>query len=187
MLKEAFKNELPHRKNANNGHSASIIAYMRGAHKIHDSKIFSILNNDARYPFNTWREGVELVVNRLVNKRQLTWVQVYLLDEYVVRKYSGNTNREWAFGLIGFPEMYDKQHNDLRGAWHGVKDFSTSMILHLALNKLNKDLNQIPLRLLISHKFTDFILSIQLESAIFSKTCIDAQLKQRSKPWKLTN
>jgi hypothetical protein len=123
-----------------------LTAWMAGAPKNCESKIISVQNKTARYPYRTKGEGALIVYERMVKNKKLTDIQHYLLCKAVSNSFAGKN--KFGFWDYEFSECAYPTRN-----WFVLSELSTMF------QKISIDISyHPPLNFLLSEKATDLLL-----------------------------
>lgn len=162
LIKQHIDRALPehaHRA-TKKGNGMPLIAWMRGAPKHSASKINAVCEGIARYPYGSVGDGAIVLAKAIAERYDVTWVQLELIETYVLRRYRGkqrNRFRTWA-GTVKEQEL----------AFHNT--FLDRNVLDQICKELKTSTHQLPLRALIDEQVTQMLLLLQLKETIERKT-----------------
>lgn len=157
IIKEGIKNELPRSKTRNkrNGNGAPLSAWMNGASKKEESKIFSVCEGKARFPYKHIGYGARTLAERIAQRYKVTSIQHDLIFDYVLMFYRGdNRVKEWNDG-----------HEELSEFSRNLSS-KTKFILSDIFSKIKKPSYSIPFNVLIDARVTNLLLLIEMDEQL---------------------
>lgn len=162
-IKQHFALELKSnpRRSRRNGHGLPLSAWMAGAPKTAKSKIDAVTSGKARYPYHLPGDGARTLARAIANRYDVTHVQAWLIEQYVVRHYRGAIRERGPIdaGTVNQPHSIDMGKTVL--PWNALETICRT---------LGRSTSQLPLRALIDHQITNALLLLQLKESIERKT-----------------
>lgn len=158
-LRTHFNHELPRNRNRGkrNGDGMPLSAWMLGANRSAVSKIQSVTDGTARYPYGTKTASIEALMWRIAERYQITTVQASLLCEHLNSRYSGRIDCIEMSVAIGLCGEYQ---------WGDAPSRCAIDALRAVCAKIKKPFHLMPLRAILDPCITNLLLLIQLDGAI---------------------
>lgn len=159
VLRMHFANEIPANKKRErrNGDFMPLSSWMRGAKHGATSKIKSVTDGTARYPYRTNKASSEVLMDRIAKRHQITMVQTSLLAGYINRRYPGQIDLSGMSVAIG---MFGESR------WGEAPSRSAINSIEFACQKIKKPIHLIPLRAILDPNITNILLLMQLNEVI---------------------
>ena len=160
IFRDHISDALPPRKTRSkrvNGQGVPLMAWMAGASKGASSRICSVTNGSARFPYTHWGYGTSDLAERIGRRYGVTWVQQALITERVFMHYRGRAN-EFRRHLMG--TVLDEKPLYEMTTWCSLS------AIREACAKLKITPGQLPLRALIDGRVTNIILLMQLNETL---------------------
>jgi hypothetical protein len=146
-----------------NGDGSPLSAWMLGAEKDNLSKINSVCNGSARFPYGSVGHASEELSRRIAIRYSLTWLQYDLVSKIVYGNYRGKyQDGYWYFLRIGIVSELDKTGF--------TKSKTPYESLDKACKKLHICISELPLRAIIDPLVTNIFLLMQLDDCLKNKT-----------------